>query len=142
MAKDVCRPWTSNPAQTFIPHLHCHNESGSSSFKELKDPSACMQTSGLASSLGLRRLLEAGSCGIQYEAMSTVNSSVSQTEALEAVDLAEALDSLGNSSKALTEYLLHFSEAPAKDQAAKMYACHGCIPRVLCRRLRDYPCCI
>ena len=83
---------------------------------------AFLQTSGLTTALGMRRL-ESSSSGVQYQALNAsgqTSCGLSQAEVLEAVDLAEALGSLGNSSKALTDYLMHFSAAQAQDQAAKM----------------------
>lgn len=82
-----------------------------------------LQTYGLTTALGMRRLDSSGGGGVQYQALiasGQTTSGPSQAEVLQAVELAEALGSLGNSSKALTDYLLHFSAAQAQDQAAKM----------------------
>ena len=67
--------------------------------------------------------LDSSSSGVQYQALNPsgqTSSGPSQAEVLQAVDLAEALGSLDNSSKALTDYLMHFSVIQAQDQAAKM----------------------
>ena len=83
-----------------------------------------VQTTSLTASLGMRRQPEASPGSVQYQALCASQHpslGLSQAEMLQAVDLAEALASLSDTSRALSEYLKKFASANADEGDNKRY---------------------
>lgn len=81
-----------------------------------------MQASVLTASIGMRQVAEAYCQGTQYQALCASKHpglGLSQAEMLQAVELAEALSGLINTSKALTQYVREFLAGQTDDQEAK-----------------------
>ena len=77
----------------------------------------------------MKRLSEASSSGVQYQPLAAAQHpslGFSQAEMLQAVELAEALSGLGNSSKALTDYMLQFLQGQTPEEAQNLYAFCSC----------------